>query len=42
LRPLAKGGYSFVGECYVHGIMEGEAIAMLENEQLVKQEFALH
>ncbi len=42
LRPLAGNGYEFIGECYVHGIMEGEAIAMLEKETLAKQEFALH
>lgn len=41
LRPLANGGYKFIGECYVHGIMEGEAMAMLATEELVKQEFAL-
>jgi Heterokaryon incompatibility protein (HET) len=42
LRPLPNGGYKFIGECYVHGIMEGEAIAMLEKEELVKQPFFLH
>lgn len=41
LRPLAEGGYKFIGECYVHGIMEGEAIAMLERKELVGQGFSL-
>ena len=24
-------GYMFIGECYVHGFMDGEAIDMLED-----------
>ncbi len=30
LRPKTKGEnptYSFIGECYIHGMMDGEAIA---------------
>lgn len=42
LRPLNEGGYELIGECYVHGIMEGEALKMPENGNGVKQEFALH
>jgi Heterokaryon incompatibility protein (HET) len=41
LRSLDEGGYQFIGECYVHGIMEGEAMKMLEKEECIKQEFAL-
>jgi Heterokaryon incompatibility protein (HET) len=41
LRPLADGYYQFIGECYIHGIMDGEAIEAFEREELVKQEFAL-
>jgi hypothetical protein len=26
LRPRDDGGYYFVAECYVHGIMDGEAL----------------
>jgi len=26
LRGLDEGGYKFIGESYVHGIMEGEAL----------------
>jgi hypothetical protein len=26
LRKLSSGGYHFVGECYVHGIMDGEVL----------------
>ena len=28
LRPLGDGHFKFIGECYVHGLMEGEAMAM--------------
>jgi hypothetical protein len=28
LRPCAGGTYTWVGECYVHGLMEGEAMSM--------------
>ncbi|KAF2029305.1 HET-domain-containing protein [Setomelanomma holmii] len=31
LRPL-HGGYRLVGECYVHGLMNGEALKMIELE----------
>jgi Heterokaryon incompatibility protein (HET) len=41
LRPLVDGEYKFVGECYVHGIMEGEAMGKLEKEEIVQQQFAL-
>jgi hypothetical protein len=30
LRPVADGKFKFLGPCYVHGIMEGEAIKDLE------------
>jgi hypothetical protein len=26
LRPVVGGKYRFIGECYVHGIMFGEAL----------------
>jgi hypothetical protein len=26
LRKLAHGQYQFIGECYVHGMMDGEAL----------------
>lgn len=26
IRPLANGQYNFIGQCYVHGIMHGEAV----------------
>jgi hypothetical protein len=26
LEPQPNGNYRFVGECYVHGVMEGEAV----------------
>lgn len=42
LRPLEEGGYRFMGECYVHGIMEGEAMTMLGKGECVKNSFELH
>ena len=37
LRPCGKG-YTLIGECYIHGLMDGEAIDM---KQLESREFAL-
>jgi len=33
LRPLGSGTYLLVGECYVHGFMDGEAVEIREKEQ---------
>jgi hypothetical protein len=30
LRPCGNGAYKLIGECYVHGSMNGEAIALFE------------
>ncbi|KAF2688105.1 HET-domain-containing protein [Lentithecium fluviatile CBS 122367] len=38
IRPVDNGFFTFVGECYVHGLMDGEA---MEIEGLQEQEFAL-
>lgn len=38
LRPH-KGGFQFVGECYIHGMMDGEAV---EQPGYNKEEFGLH
>jgi len=38
IRPVDNGFFTFVGECYVHGLMDGEA---MEIEGLKEQEFAL-
>lgn len=27
-RPIEGGGYRLVGKCYVHGVMDGEALAV--------------
>lgn len=37
-----KNHYLLVGECYLHGIMRGEAIEMWRNGELQVQEFELH
>lgn len=34
--------FELVGSCYVHGIMDGEAIEMCENGQLTHEDFELH
>ena len=34
-------GYNFVGECYVHGLMNGEAIAMMERGELEEKTFEI-
>lgn len=38
IRPCGNGQYAFVGHCYVHGFMAGEAMEMKDIET---QEFAL-
>lgn len=40
LRPTAEDKeFQFVGDCYVHGIMDGEAITMRRGEQPVPRKF---
>jgi hypothetical protein len=41
LRPCEDGTWMFVGECYVHGIMNGEIIDMLEEGKLSSRDFIL-
>jgi len=38
LRPRGDGGYTYVGDCFVYGLMDGEAMDM---EDTKAQEFAL-
>ncbi|PVH72982.1 HET-domain-containing protein [Cadophora sp. DSE1049] len=40
LRPIDQG-YRFVGECYVHGLMNGEAVAMMERGELKEKTFVI-
>lgn len=40
LRPVGES-WSFVGECYVHGFMDGEAMSLLVNGTLELQEFTI-
>ena len=42
LRPRSDGaGHTFIGECYVHGMMDGEAILLKEQEELPTKEYIL-
>jgi hypothetical protein len=41
LRSTGSGQFKFLGECYVHGIMNGEAIEMLKKGQFNKQTFRI-
>ena len=40
LRPIEES-WSLVGECYVHGFMDGEAMSLLLNGTFQLQEFAI-
>lgn len=39
LRPWNDGKFLLVGECYVHGLMQGEAIEMLGRERIAEETF---
>lgn len=39
LRPITARRYLLVGECYVHGLMKGEAMDMLVRRELCEQSF---
>ncbi len=41
LRKRDGGPYEFVGECYLHGFMDGEAIVMLDEGKREVQHFEL-
>ena len=44
LRPVESGAgmqYQLVGHCYVHGLMDGEAKAMLAKGQVERRDFVL-
>lgn len=41
LRKLASGQYTLIGECYIDGMMQGEAFAMLESGDTQEQWFEL-
>lgn len=41
LRPQKDGYYSLVGECYLHGLMHGEAESVLQSRSRYTQEFAI-
>lgn len=40
-RNDGKATYSFIGESYVQGLMDGEALELLEDEELQVQDFVL-
>ena len=41
-RQDVGGNYTFVGECYVHGMMDGEARILEEQGKLSRQKFELY
>jgi hypothetical protein len=42
LRRLDEdNSYTFIGECYLHGFMDGEAIAMQVKKDIKEQEIIL-
>lgn len=41
LRPLDGCNYEYIGEAYVHGIMDGEAIDLLQQRELKEQDIVL-
>ncbi|KAL5624372.1 hypothetical protein BROUX41_004432 [Berkeleyomyces rouxiae] len=41
LRPAAGGGYRFLGESYVHGLMDGEVLDLLKQGLATVQEILL-
>ncbi|OWP02867.1 hypothetical protein B2J93_3447 [Marssonina coronariae] len=41
LRPK-EDHYYLIGECYVYGLMDGEAIAMMDRGELKPQTFSIH
>jgi hypothetical protein len=41
LRPNDDGTYSFLRECYVHGLMDGEDMKMLEEGEAKVEELTL-
>ncbi|KAJ8128994.1 hypothetical protein O1611_g4638 [Lasiodiplodia mahajangana] len=38
LRALSEGTYEFIGECYVHGLMDGEALVGFEQDTAVEHQ----
>ncbi|KAI1453486.1 HET-domain-containing protein [Annulohypoxylon moriforme] len=41
LRPLGEERYMLVGECYVHGLMKGEAMDMMVKGEFIEEIFEL-
>ena len=41
LRPWDDGKFLLVGECYVHGLMQGEAIELLERGEIDEETFRI-
>ena len=43
LRPISTNpGYTFVGECYIHGLMEGEYMELVSKRGLEPYEIEIH
>ncbi len=41
LRPIEDDFYLFVGQCYVHGLMDGEVVNEAKAERSTFEEFRL-
>jgi hypothetical protein len=42
LRPRNEGGFMLIGEAYVHGIMQGEAMEWLKNGDCELEDFDIY
>ncbi|KAF2097552.1 HET-domain-containing protein [Rhizodiscina lignyota] len=42
LRPFKPGVYRLIGECYVHGVMDGEAMLLHKNGDFEKNTFHIY
>lgn len=41
LRPCNEGLYQVIGECYIHGLMDGETLSQQRDEHISEREFVL-
>ena len=41
LRPYRDDMYNVIGECYIHGLMDGEILSQKRGEHVLQREFVL-